>query len=444
MGLIAAIADLGKVSTPVCRRKSKTPHILDRIRQSAFPPRPIAARAQLGYSQAKSAEPKVWNAEDRRGRRAIFSNRRKVDGPSGRRTRAQFQPALAARRGSAMNGDPLSHGLWEETAPAAPPAPKLQVDFDCDVAIVGAGYTGLSAALHAAEGGATVAVLDGAEIGFGGSGRNVGLVNAGMWVMPDELPKTLGEHLWRAAADAARRRASRRVRARRQAPDRLRGRARRHAALCGRSRAGSPNSRSASGNGARVALRCACSTRPRRRRRSERTRYAGALLDERAGTIQPLAYARGLAGAAHRGRRPYLFRSARSLGCHADGDRWILRTPHGRGAGEMGYRRHQRLHGRAVGRVARRADPSALFQRRHGSARRGVAARDPARATRLLGHPPGSELVSLRPGRPAGVRQRRRAARDRPADPPRLGPSRACQAVPAPRWRSSSSASGTA
>ena len=92
-----------------------------------------------------------------------------------------------------MNGDPLSHGLWEKTAPEAPPAPKLSVDVDCDIAIVGAGFTGLSAALHAAQGGATVTVLDGAEIGFGGSGRNVGLVNAGMWTMPEELPKTLGD-----------------------------------------------------------------------------------------------------------------------------------------------------------------------------------------------------------------------------------------------------------
>ena len=61
-----------------------------------------------------------------------------------------------------------------------------------DVAVVGGGYTGLSAALHLCEGGAKVAVLEAVEIGFGGSGRNVGLVNAGMWVMPDEVPKTLG------------------------------------------------------------------------------------------------------------------------------------------------------------------------------------------------------------------------------------------------------------
>ncbi len=34
--------------------------------------------------------------------------------------------------------------------------------------------------------------LEAVEIGFGGAGRNVGLVNAGMWVMPLEMPKALG------------------------------------------------------------------------------------------------------------------------------------------------------------------------------------------------------------------------------------------------------------
>ena len=61
------------------------------------------------------------------------------------------------------------------------------------VVIVGGGFTGFSAALHLAERGTRVVLLEGAEIGYGGSGRNVGLVNAGMWVMPDELPGVLGD-----------------------------------------------------------------------------------------------------------------------------------------------------------------------------------------------------------------------------------------------------------
>src|SRR5207253_174000 len=46
-----------------------------------------------------------------------------------------------------------------------------------------------------AEAGASVAVLEAVEIGFGASGRNFGLVNAGMWVRPEDIPRLLGaEH----------------------------------------------------------------------------------------------------------------------------------------------------------------------------------------------------------------------------------------------------------
>ncbi len=91
-----------------------------------------------------------------------------------------------------MQNDPLSHGLWETSAPPAPPTSPLNGRIKADVAVVGCGYTGLSAALRLAELGAKVVALEAVEIGFGGAGRNVGLVNAGMWVMPREFPKALG------------------------------------------------------------------------------------------------------------------------------------------------------------------------------------------------------------------------------------------------------------
>lgn len=92
-----------------------------------------------------------------------------------------------------MLNDPRSHGLWEETAPAAPVTRSLDGNVPADVVIVGGGITGISAALHLAEAGRRAVVLEGAEIGFGGAGRNVGLINAGMWVMPDDLPGELGD-----------------------------------------------------------------------------------------------------------------------------------------------------------------------------------------------------------------------------------------------------------
>src|SRR5690348_14082866 len=91
-----------------------------------------------------------------------------------------------------MLNNPRSHGLWELTAPAAPPTTVLSDICKADVVVIGGGFTGVSAALHLAEGGAEVVVLEAVEIGFGAAGRNVGLVNAGMWVMPNTLVDILG------------------------------------------------------------------------------------------------------------------------------------------------------------------------------------------------------------------------------------------------------------
>jgi glycine/D-amino acid oxidase-like deaminating enzyme len=89
-------------------------------------------------------------------------------------------------------GDPLSHGLWERTAPPPPPTKALAGNIVADVAIIGAGYTGCSTALHLAERGIDVAVLEAVEIGYGAAGRSSGLVNAGLWVMPSALKEVLG------------------------------------------------------------------------------------------------------------------------------------------------------------------------------------------------------------------------------------------------------------
>ena len=61
------------------------------------------------------------------------------------------------------------------TPPLVSPAPPLEGDRHCEVAIVGAGYTGLSAALHLArDHGIEACVLDAGEPGWGASGRNGG------------------------------------------------------------------------------------------------------------------------------------------------------------------------------------------------------------------------------------------------------------------------------
>ncbi|PLU79132.1 hypothetical protein BMJ22_18690, partial [Sinorhizobium medicae] len=50
--------------------------------------------------------------------------------------------------------------LWHATAPAAPHTAPLADDLTVEVAIVGGGFTGLSAALHLAEAGVRAAVIE--------------------------------------------------------------------------------------------------------------------------------------------------------------------------------------------------------------------------------------------------------------------------------------------
>ena len=82
--------------------------------------------------------------------------------------------------------------LWEHLTPNRPQAPELRGDRKVDVCVIGAGFTGLSAALHLLERGQKVCVLEAHTTGHGGSGRNVGLVNAGLWIPPDEIEAGMG------------------------------------------------------------------------------------------------------------------------------------------------------------------------------------------------------------------------------------------------------------
>lgn len=220
-----------------------------------------------------------------------------------------------------------SHGLWELTAPPAPETSGLKGSIRVDTAIVGGGYTGLSAALHLAEAGANVALLEAVEIGFGGAGRNVGLVNAGMWVMPDVLGDVLGgdygERLLELLGDA---------------PKLVFDLIERHRIECEVERAGTLHcavglkglreleQRVAqwSRRGAPVELLNAADTAAK----IGSSAYAGSLWDRRAGTIQPLAYARGLARSAVNASAKIFTRSAVTSAERVDG-KWKLQAAGG-------------------------------------------------------------------------------------------------------------------
>lgn len=74
-----------------------------------------------------------------------------------------------------QTSDPRSC-VWNATAIAAPETPPLQGEVAADVCVIGGGFTGLSAALHAAEAGARTVLLEAEAPGFGASGRNNGQV----------------------------------------------------------------------------------------------------------------------------------------------------------------------------------------------------------------------------------------------------------------------------
>ena len=87
---------------------------------------------------------------------------------------------------------PLAPSLWAATAPAAAPTPPLDGDVEADVCVIGGGYAGLSTALHLAEKGTSVVVLEAQEPGWGGSGRNGGQVIPGIKYDPGDIRAKFG------------------------------------------------------------------------------------------------------------------------------------------------------------------------------------------------------------------------------------------------------------
>lgn len=216
-------------------------------------------------------------------------------------------------------------GLWAVTAPPGPALTPLQGAVSADLAIVGAGYTGLSAALHAAEAGARVVVLDAEGIGAGGSGRNVGLVNAGLWIMPDDVEAALppGNPLPGLLA---------------QAPASVWALIERHAIACEPRAVGTlhcaPDAaglealseRARQWQARQVPVRLLDDGETHARTGS--AAYRGALFDPRAGTVQPLAYARGLARVAL-AAGAVIHAPAKVTEARREGGAWVLQTASG-------------------------------------------------------------------------------------------------------------------
>ncbi|GHB05562.1 oxidoreductase [Algimonas arctica] len=84
--------------------------------------------------------------------------------------------------------------LWEHTSPPGPKLGVLTENIKSDVVVIGGGVAGLSTALHLAEAGCSVTVIEAAEIGGGATGKSGGLM-APDFIRhgPDDIEKDLGE-----------------------------------------------------------------------------------------------------------------------------------------------------------------------------------------------------------------------------------------------------------
>ncbi len=94
--------------------------------------------------------------------------------------------------GGQESGSTLPRSLWAATGVPLPAQPRLVGNRRCDVAIIGAGFTGLRAALGLALAGVDVVVLEAMDVGYGASGRNGGQVNPILRLTPDAVRAAIG------------------------------------------------------------------------------------------------------------------------------------------------------------------------------------------------------------------------------------------------------------
>ncbi|MCO6187089.1 FAD-binding oxidoreductase [Rhizobium sp. L1K21] len=100
---------------------------------------------------------------------------------------------------------PISPGIsWYEASVAERPEyPTMDGARQCDVAVIGGGFTGLQAAYNLAKGGVDVTLIEAHRFGDGASGRNGGQLGTGQRWFPEEMEGTLGVARSRALFDLA-------------------------------------------------------------------------------------------------------------------------------------------------------------------------------------------------------------------------------------------------
>jgi glycine/D-amino acid oxidase-like deaminating enzyme len=219
--------------------------------------------------------------------------------------------------------------LWHASSAPQAAFPALRGPLEADLVVIGGGFAGLSTALHAAEAGLSVILVEARRIGWGASGRNAGFVVPNFArADPDGIRARLGAdqggRLVGMAAGSA---------------DLVFGLIRRHAIACDAAQAGwiqpSHSPAALARADARVAA-WAAEGRPVERLDAAQVAAAtgvegwlGGWIDHSGGTLNPLAYARGLAeAAATAGAR--LFEDSPATALQPQGTGWLVATPAGR------------------------------------------------------------------------------------------------------------------
>lgn len=218
------------------------------------------------------------------------------------------------------------HCLYAATAHAPIETPPLSAALRVQDLVVGGGYTGLSTALHLAERGRTVALLEKQEPGFGAAGRNGGQINAGLKYEPDTAERMLGPlfgpRLTQKALHAPRLLF--------ELIDRLGIEC--EARRCGTLRAAySPAHVAALRDSVeqwrRREVPVELWTRAQMEEATGTGRYVAGMFDPNGGSLNPLSFARGLAQAARRAGA-LLYGSTRVRALERAGAGWRARTAH--------------------------------------------------------------------------------------------------------------------
>ena len=241
-----------------------------------------------------------------------------------------YRPTLWERLADAPHPSvSFQSSFWHASAPPAPVTERLEGEVRTPLAVIGGGYLGFSTALHLAEAGHEVTLLEADEAGFGASGRNTGFAVPNLLTGLD--PRVVREHFGEERGNLLCRMLG-------EGGELVFELIRRHGIDCQARQTGwmQPihTAKKAAWLDDRIEQWKALGRPVQRLSRDEAVyetgsnQYHGAFLDTTGGHLNPLAYVRGLAAAAIR-HGAKVFSGSRATRLERIGDVWRIETEHG-------------------------------------------------------------------------------------------------------------------